>query len=93
MDFHISQSTLLVFLAIVLGLYFIYTHSLGAGRGPREPPIVPGSIPYIGHIIGLMRNNFNYYVQLRYFISVETPKLIPRHPCRQDAMHVHLRFI
>ena len=32
---------------------------------PQEPPVVATPIPYIGHIIGLMRSKFNYYVQLR----------------------------
>lgn len=31
-----------------------------------EPPWASTSIPYIGHVIGLMQNKFNYYVQLRY---------------------------
>lgn len=33
--------------------------------GPQEPPVVTATIPYIGHVIGLMRSKFNYYVQLR----------------------------
>ncbi|KAK1830673.1 cytochrome P450 [Podospora conica] len=31
---------------------------------PREPPLAPQSIPLIGHIIGLARRNFEYYVDL-----------------------------
>ncbi|KAI9717487.1 MAG: hypothetical protein M1828_007187 [Chrysothrix sp. TS-e1954] len=32
---------------------------------PQEPPPAPSSIPFVGHVAGLMRNKFNYYVQLR----------------------------
>lgn len=32
---------------------------------PREPPLAHQSIPLIGHIIGLSRRNFEYYVDLR----------------------------
>ncbi|KAK4696316.1 hypothetical protein P7C71_g1579, partial [Lecanoromycetidae sp. Uapishka_2] len=31
---------------------------------PQEPPLVTTTIPYVGHVIGLMRNKFDYYVQL-----------------------------
>ena len=57
--------TFLVFLAIVIGTYVIFTRVLGNVQDPREPPSVSGSIPYIGHVIGLMRSKFNYYVELR----------------------------
>ncbi|KAL2212819.1 putative cytochrome P450 [Sarocladium strictum] len=30
----------------------------------REPPLAPTSIPVIGHIIGLTRETFNYYVNI-----------------------------
>ena len=57
--------TFLLFLAIVIGTYVIFTRVLGNVQDPREPPSVSGSIPYIGHVIGLMRSKFNYYVELR----------------------------
>ena len=57
--------TFLLFLSIVIGNYVIITRVLGNVQDPREPPSVSGSIPYIGHVIGLMRSKFNYYVELR----------------------------
>lgn len=59
------QTTLLVSLAIIVGTSFFLTRILGMMQDPREPPSVSGYIPYIGHVIGLMRSKFNYYVQLR----------------------------
>lgn len=41
--------------------------ALGASRHDRrEPPLAPQSIPLIGHIIGLSRRTFHYYVDLRF---------------------------
>ncbi|OTA56766.1 putative cytochrome P450 [Hypoxylon sp. EC38] len=34
------------------------------GHDPREPPLAPQSIPLIGHMVGLSRSKFNYYVDL-----------------------------
>ena len=61
-----SSAALLTALAIAMGGFLLLARGLGSKQDPREPPFVAASIPYIGHIIGLMRSNFNYYVQLRY---------------------------
>jgi cytochrome P450 len=34
------------------------------GHDPREPPLAPTSIPLVGHLLGLSRSKFNYYVEL-----------------------------
>ncbi|KAJ4422064.1 hypothetical protein N0V82_003254 [Gnomoniopsis sp. IMI 355080] len=34
------------------------------GHDPREPPLAPQSIPIVGHMIGMSRSKFNYYVDL-----------------------------
>ena len=59
--------TFFLFLAIGIGTYVMFTRFLGTIHDPREPPLLSGFIPYIGHVIGLMRSKFNYYVELRYF--------------------------
>lgn len=38
------------------------------GHDAREPPLAPQSIPFIGHMLGLSRSKFNYYVDLRYVL-------------------------
>jgi hypothetical protein len=63
----LSQNTWLALLAIGIGTYFALSHFLGTKLDPREPPIARTSIPYIGHVIGMMRSKFNYHVELRYF--------------------------
>lgn len=32
----------------------------------NEPPLVPHSIPYVGHILGLLRCGTRYYETMRY---------------------------
>lgn len=59
---------LLIFLAISVGTGLVVVCWLSNMPDPREPPLVPASIPYIGHVVGLMRSKFNYYVHLRYFL-------------------------
>ncbi|KAK4156498.1 cytochrome P450 [Chaetomidium leptoderma] len=53
-------------LAIIIGLvtlgYFATRKMFG--HDPREPPLAPSSIPIIGHLVGLSRSKFNYYVEL-----------------------------
>jgi len=35
-------------------------------RDPREPPILPAKIPYIGHLLGLIIHQAEYFQQLAY---------------------------
>ena len=36
-------------------------------HSPKEPPVVAASIPYIGHILGLLRHGTRYYQMIRYY--------------------------
>ncbi len=53
-------------LAIVTGLVTLgyFANRKMFGRDSREPPLAPSSIPIIGHLVGLSRSKFNYYVEL-----------------------------
>jgi cytochrome P450 len=55
-----------VLLAILAGsgtlIYFAGRKMFG--HDPREPPLAPSSIPIVGHLVGLSRSTFNYYVEL-----------------------------
>ena len=44
----------------------IHNYTFMASHGPQEPPHAPTSVPIVGHLFGLMRSKFNYYVELRY---------------------------
>ena len=60
MAYSVTALALLLF----LGAFFLLYSRL-ATQDPREPPEAPTAIPIVGHLIGLTRNKFNYYVQLR----------------------------
>ena len=78
MTMETSLSTpLLLVLAIVLATtwyaldYFYVPEQL-----PNEPPLVGHHIPYIGHIIGLLRHGTRYYQIIRYNISATQSSLL-----------------
>ena len=57
--------TTLVLLAVAGTLYLALNHFLGVRLDEKEPPLVPSTIPFIGHILGLVRSGTKYYAQLR----------------------------
>ena len=59
------QPTTFLLAAVCIGASFALNHFLGVRQDPQEPPLVPATIPYIGHAIGVMRKKYNYYLQLR----------------------------
>ncbi|KAK0703699.1 putative cytochrome P450 [Lasiosphaeria miniovina] len=44
-------------------LVYLFARNMFAHDG-REPPAAPQAIPVIGHIVGMARTSFNYYVEL-----------------------------
>ncbi|KAK3362181.1 putative cytochrome P450 [Lasiosphaeria ovina] len=44
-------------------LVYLFARNMFAHNG-REPPVAPQAIPVIGHIVGMERTSFNYYVEL-----------------------------
>lgn len=42
-------------------------------RESREPPVLPSRIPFIGHLIGMMRWQVGYMQMLRYDMAVVEP--------------------
>lgn len=65
MAFSADNPTLLLAIIGVLTIVTITARKVFS-HDPREPPLAPQSIPIIGHMIGLSRSKFNYYVDLRY---------------------------
>ena len=61
-----AQYTILIAIALALSAYLVSFRFFAIKLDSREPPVAPHTIPYISHVIGLMRQKFNYYVELRY---------------------------
>lgn len=58
------------FIVIALVVGKLWRLSSGFQLDPQEPPLVPSKIPYIGHLIGLMRQPHRYLFELQYAICV-----------------------
>ena len=56
----------LVLLAMATGLYFVLEYFMGIRLDSKEPPLVSSTIPYVGHVIGLIRTGTRYYAKMRY---------------------------
>lgn len=59
-----TRATVPVAILIAMIVAFL-VHTLGPRVDPREPPLIKPRIPFIGHIIGLMRHQANYHTKLR----------------------------
>lgn len=60
-----TYPTILLF-SIGIATLIYFAASKMFGHDPREPPLAPQSIPIVGHMVGLSRSKFNYYVDLRH---------------------------
>ncbi|KUI69476.1 25-hydroxycholesterol 7-alpha-hydroxylase [Cytospora mali] len=63
MPFVANDPALLLSCIGVITLAFFATYKMFS-HDPREPPLAPQSIPIVGHMVGLSRSKFNYYVDL-----------------------------
>ena len=62
----ISSNLLGLFsIAAVFLLWLVLDHLYAPKHLPGEPPVVSSSIPYIGHILGLLRHGTRYYQKTR----------------------------
>ena len=60
------NSSLLLLVAAAAGAAWYALHYFCALRlSPKEPPLLPHPIPYIGHILGLLRHGTRYYEMTR----------------------------
>lgn len=55
---------LLVFITIVT--WYVLDYLYAPKLLVNEPPLVPQSFPYVGHILGLLRYGTRYYEIMRY---------------------------
>ena len=52
--------------APAIALLLILLRYLSPTIDPQEPPLVKAKIPFIGHLLGLLRYGIPYYTRLRY---------------------------
>lgn len=63
-EFKISFVTAVI-LGITTSLFMILAFFFNIKRDPKEPPFIPQSIPYVGHLFGIIRKGESYYHQIR----------------------------
>ncbi|CAD6444153.1 fe21a0eb-62b5-477e-a2d6-1de8c441976b-CDS [Sclerotinia trifoliorum] len=61
---NLTTKCLMIIPALCILTYILLALLSITNSDPREPPTAPTSIPYIGHILGVGRRKFNYYVDL-----------------------------
>ncbi|KAI1323152.1 putative cytochrome P450 [Xylariaceae sp. FL0255] len=71
MPLSLNKCTSFVLFAGAITFIYLFTRKMFGGHDRREPPLAPQSIPLVGHIIGISRSKFNYYVDLSK--AVKTP--------------------
>lgn len=50
----------------IIPIYFMLDRFLTAPHDTREPPVIPQSIPFIGHVLGMLRHGSSYYTKITY---------------------------
>lgn len=65
----IPWSILLLSITVVF-LWFWVNRIYQPIHSPKEPPLVAAPIPYIGHILGLLRHGTRYYQMIRYYAVI-----------------------
>lgn len=57
---------LIILTVLIVVTWYILDYFYAPKLLINEPQLVPHSVPYIGHILGLLRNGTKYYEIMRY---------------------------
>ena len=55
----------LIVLVIALTCWILLEKFLSLSHDAKEPPIIPQTLPYVGHLLGMLRHGSRYYTQIR----------------------------
>ena len=61
-------------LAIAIGIILstlLLQRKLSISPEPGEPPFVPATVPWMGHVVGLFRHGKRYFKMIEYCRSLE----------------------
>ena len=70
----LSPGALLTFLAIIATLILTFSGSFrwNSNSNAREPPYIYSHIPFIGHVVGMLRHGAKYFEIVKYANTTET---------------------
>ena len=71
MDISLTTPLLLALAIVSATTWYALDYFYVPKQLPNEPPLVGHYIPYIGHIIGLIRHGTRYYQIIRYIQSAK----------------------
>lgn len=52
-----------LFVIAVVALFFLSRFT--PRYDPREPPVLPQKVPFLGHVFGLLQHGLKYYTMMR----------------------------
>ena len=52
-------------LASIVVVAIALEHFMGFKLDPKEPPLIPQRIPYVGHLISILRHGARFYLRMR----------------------------
>lgn len=59
---------LLSIITLLIIVYITIQYFATRKVDPREPPVISSTLPYLGHILGILQNGGKYYKMIRYII-------------------------
>lgn len=65
MEGMLNFTTIILLIATATTIWYLLDYFYVPKHHPDEPPVVSHPIPYVGHIIGLLRHGTRYYEMTR----------------------------
>lgn len=57
--------SLIVVVAIAVACYLLLEKFINIPHHAQEPSLIPQPIPYVGHLLGMLRDGSQYYAKIR----------------------------
>ena len=94
MESSLAFSLLLLLIAAVAAAWSAFDYFCAPRLSPNEPPLLPHPVPYIGHILGLLRHGTRYYqltrsVALLFSLLERSSTQSYATQCKVQISHLH----
>ena len=55
----------LIALGVAFGCWLLLEYYVNVSHDLKEPPVIPQTVPYVGHLLGMLRDGSRYYTTIR----------------------------